>query len=282
MPKFFGAWLDKAMDSCVFTATQLCVFKLPELQASPWYLECAKNYAPAEEEDEKQAAIALAAAGSTGQEPPEEVEEDAVVEVPNPISAEKKKGKGRSTKSPAGAGSSKRARGGDEVATGPDLTEQAQTLPDFAKADRSHYQPSVTSVTFAPSQIQAQSSVGARTHGISTKVLIINDSLISLGEKKLKEGSAPAAWMDILTFAKRVCTQFKLWFSFCYLFSSPPNSLVLQFICCNVYFANTLYTVLIFRLGLVSLGNLVEFWIPRRALTCLLQTFLTTCRFPEF
>lgn len=44
MPKFFGAWIDKAMPSYVFTPNQLRLFKLPELLASPWYLECAKNY----------------------------------------------------------------------------------------------------------------------------------------------------------------------------------------------------------------------------------------------
>jgi hypothetical protein len=41
-------------------------------------------------------------------------------------------------------------------------------------------------------------------HGILPKVMILNKSLIALGEQKLKEGTAPAAWVDILNFAKTV------------------------------------------------------------------------------
>lgn len=59
-------------------------------------------------------------------------------------------------------------------------------------------------VTFAPSQLQAQSSLGARTHGIIPRVLILKKSLISLGELKMQESTALAAWLEILDFAKQV------------------------------------------------------------------------------
>lgn len=106
MPKFFGAWLDKSMPSCVFTPTQLRVFKQSELQASPWYVECAKNYAPAEEEDEKNAAIALPASTPSMVEQSQDDDDDAVVEIPDPLSADKKKGKARARRSPTAGGSS--------------------------------------------------------------------------------------------------------------------------------------------------------------------------------
>lgn len=204
MPKFFGAWIDKAMPSCVFTPTQVKVFKLPELQASPWYIECIKNYAPAEEEDEKLAAIAATAPAS--EDKVEDDDDDAVVEIAEPSSADKKRGKGKAVRSPAAVGSSHKAKPKVGAPATTIVSPMEQQVPplDTATADRSHCQPSVTSVTFSPSQLQAQNVLGSRDHGIKSKVLIINDSLISLGERKLSQSTVPAALVDILDFAKKV------------------------------------------------------------------------------
>lgn len=198
MPKYFGAWIDKAMPSCVFTPTQLKVFNLAELHASPWYLECTKNYSPAEEEDEKKAATTAAGAPSVQQL--DDDGDDAILEVEEPPSADKKKTKGKGIKSPAGGGSTRKtkAKPVDVPSTAP------LVLPDNPQADRSHCQPSVTSVTFAPSQIEAQTALRARTHGIVSQVLLFNDSLISLGEQKLKADAAPAPLREMLDFAKQV------------------------------------------------------------------------------
>lgn len=203
MPKFFGAWIDKAMPSCVFTATQLKVFNLAELHASPWYIECAKNYALAEEEDEKRGAVSSSTPALS--EKAADEDDDAVVEIVEPTSAEKKRQKGKAVKSPAAAGSSRKTKpkSGD-VATAQIPKPLLEPTAELTIADRSHCQPSVTSVTFAPSHIQAQNALGTRTHGIVAKVLILNESLISLGEQKLSQATAPAALSDILEFAKEV------------------------------------------------------------------------------
>lgn len=63
------------------------VFDLGDLQASPWYLECAKNYALAKKEDKKQAA--LVGAPPLSLEKPDQEDDDAVVEISEPSSPDK-------------------------------------------------------------------------------------------------------------------------------------------------------------------------------------------------
>lgn len=151
MPKFFGAWIDKAMPSCVFTPTQAKVFSLVELQSSPWYLECAKNYAPAEEEDEKKVAVAVSAP-TTYDTLEEEDNDDAVVEILELTSTDKKRGKAKAVKSPLVGGSSRKAKHklGESTTTTPALHQQLPPALDIPTVDRSHNQPSVRTVTFAP------------------------------------------------------------------------------------------------------------------------------------
>lgn len=62
----------------------------------------------------------------------------------------------------------------------------------------------MSSLNFLSSQVVAQCSLGARNHGIHSQALVLNESLISLGELKLKSDLTPAPWTQILEFAKKV------------------------------------------------------------------------------
>lgn len=149
MPKFFGSWIDKAMPSSVFIPTQIKSYTLGELQASPWYLECARNYAPAQEEDEKR--VVPVAAGAPSLQKADDDDDDAVVEIPEPSFADKKRGKDKGVRSPAADGSTRKTKA--------KIVDIQTRAPPFqtenAHGDRSHCQPLVTSATFSPSQIQA-------------------------------------------------------------------------------------------------------------------------------
>lgn len=65
-------------------------------------------------------------------------------------------------------------------------------------------------MTFAPSQVQAQSGLGAKAHGILSQVVIFNDSHISLGEQKVTMEAPPAPILALLDFAKTVRPYLKI------------------------------------------------------------------------
>jgi hypothetical protein len=75
MPKLFGAWIDKTLPTCVFTSIQIRAFSVEELIACPWYLECKRSYAPAEEQMEKAAASKSIVEELSDDEVDQEIEE---------------------------------------------------------------------------------------------------------------------------------------------------------------------------------------------------------------
>lgn len=207
MPKFFGAWLDKSLPTCIFSAAQLRTFKLPELQSSPWYLECAKNYAPSEEEDEKTKALTAAGHLPRELEDEEEVQDD--VDAPTSTAVVAKKGRGKAKTSPTEASGSKRQPKGKATkeAAAPSQTQPPAPSIDVAQSNRSMNQPSVTSVSHElpkSSQLLAQTALRPQNHEIRSQVLIMCDSVSLIMDAKLKTSTHPQTLLEIMEFTKKV------------------------------------------------------------------------------
>lgn len=211
MPKFFNAWLDKSLPTCIFSSTQLRNFKFPELQSSPWYLECAKNFAPTEEEDEKKRM--LAAAGVVNDVVDVDENEDSGENAPTPTLTVPKtirKGRGKATKSPALPGPSRKkpksTPGNEATDAEASPTVDPPTI-DISQSGRSICKPSVTSVSAdlpKPSQLLAQSTLHSFNHGIRSHLHLLNDSISHIMNEKLMTSTHPAALLDIMAFSKKV------------------------------------------------------------------------------
>lgn len=220
IPKLLGAWTDKNLASCFFTTTQIRGFSLPELVDCPWYIECRRTYAPAEEEHAKKEATAL----KVVVEDLSAEEEEEEVAKPSPEKKKKRIQKKqqpekkivKATKSSSvrqGVASSARSDGPASGSQGAVVVSPVP--PEF----------------FVPSQWQTATSLRSETVGSNVTKLILQYSIRDAIEYMVKTKTQSQQQVQILDFAKKVGTLFNLLFHFLLLSSYIKLFFVSNLLC---------------------------------------------------